>query len=285
MLARYFISVSIHVPRAGYDRFWPRIRRSLKIFLSTYPVRGTTELIRSLCSPISYFYPRTPCGVRRPHICVENPVSSISIHVPRAGYDDCAGRAFGARSISIHVPRAGYDFWKNREQTTYIGISIHVPRAGYDGAWRGRWRLARYFYPRTPCGVRPDFEDYKAAVSVISIHVPRAGYDASLYTWIYQRYAFLSTYPVRGTTRRYSRPRQSRRYFYPRTPCGVRPVIGNSLEVVKHETDYFYPRTPCGVRQQNSKKNSLASTFLSTYPVRGTTAKCDKSNNLFCILA
>lgn len=25
--------------------------------------------------------------------------------------------------------------------------------------------------------------------------------------------------------------------------------------------------------------------FLSTYPVRGTTAKCDKSNNLFCILA
>ena len=78
--------ISIHVPRAGYDRwrvraadgryhFYPRtpcgvrrgvrvLKKPMKIFLSTYPVRGTTPTVRRHCRP-----------------------SEISIHVPRAGYD------------------------------------------------------------------------------------------------------------------------------------------------------------------------------------------------------
>ena len=56
-------------------------------------------------------------------------------------------------------------------------ISIHVPRAGYDADRQGTETLSTYFYPRTPCGVRP-YTNVKAVYEAhISIHVPRAGYD------------------------------------------------------------------------------------------------------------
>ena len=57
-------TISIHVPRAGYDAAQTDIVQRLTIFLSTYPVRGTTHSQTG--------------GVD---------MSDISIHVPRAGYD------------------------------------------------------------------------------------------------------------------------------------------------------------------------------------------------------
>ena len=58
------MKISIHVPRAGYDPGALSDKGIEKIFLSTYPVRGTTA---------------------RPGVDVES--RDISIHVPRAGYD------------------------------------------------------------------------------------------------------------------------------------------------------------------------------------------------------
>ena len=58
-------NISIHVPRAGYDKLATLYTIKNQIFLSTYPVRGTTEYGES-----SY------------------PAYAISIHVPRAGYDN-----------------------------------------------------------------------------------------------------------------------------------------------------------------------------------------------------
>ena len=176
LLARYFISVSIHVPRAGYDRracsfppscvyFYPRTpcgvrRQSIDLisddgtFLSTYPVRGTTMDMYGERLDRSHFYPRTPCGVRRKHYA--------------------------------------------------------------------RKRLRRYFYPRTPCGVR-------------------------LLQAVRER---------------------MQRDFYPRTPCGVRPALAL---IPRHSAHHFYPRTPCGVRQIEKHLLERRTSFLSTYPVRGTT--------------
>ena len=78
--------ISIHVPRAGYDTVYGDVQSTTEVFLSTYPVRGTTASPSSFFHAISflstypvrgttwmasrrgfstlYFYPRTPCGVR-----------------------------------------------------------------------------------------------------------------------------------------------------------------------------------------------------------------------------
>ena len=80
-------------------------------------------------------------------------------------------------SISIHVPRAGYDARASDPVANYPGISIHVPRAGYDEMTYAEWEKWVNFYPRTPCGVRLRPRLGEHVRDNISIHVPRAGYD------------------------------------------------------------------------------------------------------------
>ena len=125
-----------------------------RVFLSTYPVRGTTNEAATVSTVATNFYPRTPCGVRpQPSSCSRWPgyfyprtpcgvrplearlnelAAVISIHVPRAGYDQkILHFSLCTRGISIHVPRAGYDVISD-EGKLWLIISIHVPRAGYD---------------------------------------------------------------------------------------------------------------------------------------------------------
>ncbi len=149
------------------------------IFQSTLPVRGATA------------------GRCR---CIRK--QSISIHAPRAGSDVQMPIWQAEKSISIHAPRAGSDYLQvllphqpqhfnprspcgERRELPRVPqaecfISIHAPRAGSD---RARLRLClvlRYFNPRSPCGERP-------------------GYGK---THTLKEYAFQSTLPVRGATRR-----------------------------------------------------------------------------------
>ena len=266
------------------------MKRLTKIFLSTYPVRGTTVPSTQYSPSLAYFYPRTPCGVRRPaqrgaalpcdisiHVpragydAGEKPkkpwVFKISIHVPRAGYDlsllpkDKKGNIFlstypvrgttdtilrfaSGDSISIHVPRAGYDL---REQLTHTrhGISIHVPRAGYDCLDEACAYIMQNFYPRTPCGVRLAAKLKGVTVEFISIHVPRAGYDL---VWLY--------FPIPEP------------YFYPRTPCGVRLHYA-ILVPIDQAISIHVPRA--GYDSSPGLSQYISKSFLSTYPVRGTT--------------
>ena len=146
-----------------------------------------------------HFYPRTPCGVRRnPPILKFHFGIFLSTYPVRGTTADVAGFVRG-EGISIHVPRAGYD--------------------GRAGILRGR---QRHFYPRTPCGVRQLNRGRGGPKGCISIHVPRAGYDMPVCVLPLCPLLFLSTYPVRGTTRRWLARLQWSKYFYPRTPCGVR---------------------------------------------------------------
>ncbi len=125
------------------------------IFLSTYPVRGTTgrkEVPRVVGRD---FYPRTPCGVRP-----ERPVMfAIS------------------RAISIHVPRAGYDSTAQTTSSEYTSFLSTYPVRGTTKAALTGCRCRMYFYPRTPCGVRQGVHESRRQQLGISIHVPRAGYD------------------------------------------------------------------------------------------------------------
>ena len=42
-------------------------------------------------------------------------------------------------------------------------------------------------------------------------------------------------------------------YFYPRSPCGERPL---GIPRVFSSLGYFYPRSPCGERRQSSAKST-----------------------------
>ena len=64
LLARYFISVSIHAPRAGYDseEVPAPVIKGISIHV---PRAGYDFLTSRLFRKQQNFYPRTPCGVRR----------------------------------------------------------------------------------------------------------------------------------------------------------------------------------------------------------------------------
>ena len=268
MAENHRLGISIHVPRAGYDD------------------NGPARLGQAV-----YFYPRTPCGVRLESLYTSGAtiiflstypvrgttyllgnkiyIGAISIHVPRAGYDP--SRKTGAARQRNFYPRTPCGVRRSGQscRVSWCSISIHVPRAGYDAA-----------------------ERYVPPSESISIHVPRAGYDMNTTSSSARPRTFLSTYPVRGTTCQAARQRSPCRYFYPRTPCGVRlngninmgssiiflstyPVRGTTARDVALMMSLlnFYPRTPCGVRQRRLLRLERGVVFLSTYPVRGTTVE------------
>ena len=112
----------------------------------------------------------------------------------------------------------------------------------------------RNFYPRPPCGGRRGKPQKGGAEMPISIHVPLAGDDGS--------YVYFT---------------QKERYFYPRPPCGgrlgglglVRPKF-ISIHVPLAGDDIAAVRIDCE-----------ATLFLSTSPLRGTTANVTENTVYF----
>ena len=100
--------ISIHVPLAGDDRRRLSYRRRGSTFLSTSPLRGTTNACSQVMLPLF-----------------------ISIHVPLAG-DDFVPKPFphNGRLISIHVPLAGDDALRT---PTIKGIDYFYPRPPCGG--------------------------------------------------------------------------------------------------------------------------------------------------------
>ena len=178
---------------------------SVEIFQSTHPVRGATGVRvtvgKSLA--ISIHTPRAGCDA----VSVGRATrQNISIHAPRAGCDRERICIIMALTISIHAPRAGCDPLTPQRGRRAPKISIHAPRAGCDAAHNKRGGDARYFNPRTPCGVRLRFL-FKGTMTCI----------------------FQSTHPVRGATADGSReiPRGAISIHAPRAGCdGVKPLPG-----------------------------------------------------------
>ena len=110
----------------------------------------------------------------------------------------------------------------------YTSISIHAPHAGCDDRSGGSLAKISNFNPRTPCGVRHfDLTLLIRFHFTISIHAPHAGCDSGTCAINGSISAFQSTHPMRGATRTPSRRSSSVCDFNPRTPCGVRLLIGN----------------------------------------------------------
>ena len=169
-------------------------------------------------------------------------------------------------------------------------ISIHALLAESDTSNPARAFLISYFYPRSPCGERPPRGDSRYLDNIISIHallaesdvmrtlkladtmlflstlsLRRATYDAS--ALMKCQVKFLSTLSLRRATSQQPDGTTRTTYFYPRSPCGERPMISETVwliivflstlslrratvtfECYNSLCQDFYPRSPCGER-------------------------------------
>ena len=111
-----------------------------------------------------------------------------------------------------------------------------------------------YFYPRSPCGERPNVELHDWPPVRISIHALLAESDM-----IHPRLCNVKL------------------NFYPRSPCGERLMYTLKLanlvlflstlslrratciiDIINNIIDNFYPRSPCGERQANNRTEQQA---------------------------
>ena len=88
--------------------------------------------------------------------------------------------------------------------------------------------------------------------------------------------AFLSTLSLRRATVLKLQCILGRRYFYPRSPCGERPVNNAKID----ELNNFYPRSPCGERQSSFGSYIRSIRFLSTLSLRRATGALDGASEI-----
>ena len=215
--------ISIHAPRVGCD-------------LAVITVAASS----------SYFNPRTPCGVRRPHKWDEymkilfqstHPVwgatwwafsmpSSIwlfqSTH-PVWGATSNQVAGYCRQEISIHAPRVGCDRVPGLGRKDG-GISIHAPRVGCDF----------HNSPKSTSG------------ALISIHAPRVGCDVGATQGMVSDWEFQSTHPVWGATVRFMvRTRSTMISIHaPRVGCDAVLLGHQVLMVLFQSTHPVWGATP-----------------------------------------
>ena len=171
-------------------------RLVLEVFLSTLSLRRATWTTSAAARPPANFYPRSPCG--------ERPSDGAHPFLPGNFYprSPCGERRPPPikrccifRFLSTLSLRRATCL--RRSAGSSHRISIHTllrPAPGH-----------RHFYPRSPCGERPD------------AHPTLTGKDAK----------FLSTLSLRRATAPAKAATNDGGDFYPRSPCGERPILGN----------------------------------------------------------
>ena len=172
------IQISIHALLAESDGGAPSSCFGRIIFLSTLSLRRATRRpLRNGRHPPN-FYPRSPCGERRPEGPAKLPKQiRISIHALLAESDNRFGRPIDvqfvflstlslrratrvplaestAESISIHALLAESDVRLYRVPLITLPISIHALLAESDEIPYQRQIDQKNFYPRSPCGER-----------------------------------------------------------------------------------------------------------------------------------
>ena len=149
------MSISIHALLAESDRFHFEKTAIVEGFLSTLSLRRATPKGRREKQEAKNFYPRSPCGERRP-------IDSIAIPSIR---------------ISIHALLAESDALAPEENATQQNF---YPRSPCGERHRGPLRNGHHppnFYPRSPCGERRITEGSICFDSSISIHALLAESD------------------------------------------------------------------------------------------------------------
>ena len=158
----------------------------------------------------------------------------------------------------------------------------------------------RNFYPRSPCGERPRQEARccLAAIFLSTLSLRRATQPGGAGALVLQ---FLSTLSLRRATRKPLTNMPKKKYFYPRSPCGERPV----RVVVQRSHEVFLStlslrRATCRplaeFRRRKisihallaesdivlTREGTVWTAFLSTLSLRRATAKVHKTVGHFC---
>ena len=177
-----------------------------------------------------YFYPRSPCGERLHVPAVVSPLHDISIHALLAESDEPVSNFRLKILISIHALLAESDAIRLAVLSYYQDISIHALLAESDTCqWRRSVKLFRHFYPRSPCGERPERPVESRSNILISIHALLAESDCHLLKRFLNMSLFLSTLSLRRATLCCAISCMTDGYFYPRSPCGERRVEGDNF--------------------------------------------------------
>ena len=187
-------------------------------------MRRATAQKRYHGSPAADFYPRSPCGERLDtSVCIFCK-ARISIH------------ALLAESDTKQPPMTA----PPRQFLSTLSLRRATPRACPVSSRRP------YFYPRSPCGERLHAPSHSLYLHNISIHALLAESDQVCICMVYYTCKFLSTLSLRRATgilvfcgpqgsisihallaesdQSRAVSRQKARNFYPRSPCGERPM-------------------------------------------------------------
>ena len=150
--------------------------------------------------PLVYFYPRSPCGERRP------------------GPDGCTGQPAFLSTLSLRRATV----WPHQR---YFPVDDFYPRSpcgerpSVDQAANAS---TLNFYPRSPCGERLGGRVFFGTPGHISIHALLAESDPLPQDCPPGQSAFLSTLSLRRATSLHRLSGSSSSNFYPRSPCGER---------------------------------------------------------------
>ena len=243
-------------------------------FLSTLSLRRATCISRCTVAGSCHFYPRSPCGERLSVPVSKVACATISIHALLAESDSLGDL--------IQYPSTGFLSTLSLRRATARIIdptygkevflsTLSLRRATPQRAYTLYGRV--YFYPRSPCGERPEVGIPNTNTSKISIHALLAESDA-----------------------RYPAIRVDFDDFYPRSPCGERqlrrsPWAGGkciSIHALLAESDNNLLAMVCqtgfisihALLAESDVMDTLIFTnamlFLSTLSLRRATVACIK---------
>ena len=238
--------ISIHALLAESDGWETAILQPIGAFLSTLSLRRATAPGRAPGPQHKNFYPRSPCGERRRTGAYLRSrrqfLSTLSLRRATKGRPlDAAELAISIHALLAESDRPGRYVRRGPE------ISIHALLAESDGPVR-LWKRG-----------------YK-----ISIHALLAESDEAANKYTDTQLTFLSTLSLRRATRLPTEQPSQNENFYPRSPCGERPVV--SVDYSTPGWD-FYPRSPCGERPIRKCQIVSVIQFLSTLSLRRATRR------------
>ena len=241
-----------------------------KIFQSTRPMRGATQLLQSCVDYLNNFNPRAPCGARLTVCCKACALLVFQSTRPMRGATSAPARLgvicenfnprapCGARrhkdtkqtystTISIHAPHAGRDHKYMLPSNQGDCISIHAPHAGRDGRVGGKSYSSAEFQSTRPMRGATCHNIINAQLQQISIHAPHAGRDLLL--WLLNGgVSCISIHaPHAGRDRRdteHARAHHSISIHAPHAGRDRTRENGSNMHI------NFNPRAPCGARQQ-----------------------------------
>ena len=166
---------TLSLRRATYDTY----AKVLRVNISIHALLAESDCAPSITPTASRnFYPRSPCGERQALGLLGWLRVLISIHALLAESDERANRF-------PHAPPE---------------ISIHALLAESDPKKSFLKRLFGDFYPRSPCGERPNLGRNQHQRKKISIHALLAESDGAMAATITPTYEFLSTLSLRRAT-------------------------------------------------------------------------------------